>query len=110
HLDERVVAALTHLGARLVVVVPITQLDTESSGVAPGHPLADLIVVGDHTDAVKSWFDDKAGSAAFVRPDRFVAAFDSPLGIGARIEEVVARIGIPPSHHATRPDITPVQE
>ena len=56
------------LGARFVEVRPISQLRW------PGHDDADVIVVGDRTGALKSWFDVYTDSVLFLRPDRCIAA------------------------------------
>ncbi len=56
------------LGARFVEVRPISQLRW------PGHDDADVIVVGDRSGALKSWFDVYTDSVLFLRPDRCIAA------------------------------------
>ncbi|PWQ89165.1 3-(3-hydroxyphenyl)propionate hydroxylase, partial [Enterococcus faecium] len=58
----------TAVGARVVEVRPISQLRW------PGHDDADVIVVGDRTGALKSWFDVYTDSVLFLRPDRCIAA------------------------------------
>jgi 3-(3-hydroxy-phenyl)propionate hydroxylase len=55
------------LGARFVAARPMTQLQW------PGHDDADVVVVGDRTGALKSWFDAKPDSVLFLRPDRCIA-------------------------------------
>jgi 3-(3-hydroxy-phenyl)propionate hydroxylase len=55
------------LGARFVAVRPITQLHWT------GHDDPDVVVVGDRTGALKSWFDGHAESVLFLRPDRCIA-------------------------------------
>jgi len=55
------------LGARFVEVRPMTQLAW------PGHDDDDVVVVGDRTGALKSWFDVYTDSVLFLRPDRCVA-------------------------------------
>jgi 3-(3-hydroxy-phenyl)propionate hydroxylase len=39
----------------------------------PGHDDADVVVVGDRTGALKSWFDVHTDSVLFLRPDRCIA-------------------------------------
>ncbi len=56
------------LGARLIDARPMTQLRW------PGHDDADVVVVGDRTGALKSWFDVYTDSVLFLRPDRCIAA------------------------------------
>jgi len=38
-----------------------------------GHDDPDVIVVGDRTGALKSWFDTNTDSVLFLRPDRCIA-------------------------------------
>jgi 3-(3-hydroxy-phenyl)propionate hydroxylase len=56
------------LGARFVEARPMTQLHW------PGHDDPDVVVVGDKTGALKSWFDVYTDSVLFLRPDRCIAA------------------------------------
>jgi 3-(3-hydroxy-phenyl)propionate hydroxylase len=39
----------------------------------PGHDDADVVVVGDRTGALKSWFDVYTDGVLFLRPDRCIA-------------------------------------
>jgi 3-(3-hydroxy-phenyl)propionate hydroxylase len=39
----------------------------------PGHDDADVVVIGDRTGALKSWFDVYTDSVLFLRPDRCIA-------------------------------------
>ncbi|ULE31684.1 bifunctional 3-(3-hydroxy-phenyl)propionate/3-hydroxycinnamic acid hydroxylase [Mycobacterium sp. IDR2000157661] len=55
------------LGATFVEARPMTQLHW------PGHDDAHVVVVGDRTGALKSWFDVYTDSVLFVRPDRCIA-------------------------------------
>ncbi|HEX9833152.1 MAG TPA: bifunctional 3-(3-hydroxy-phenyl)propionate/3-hydroxycinnamic acid hydroxylase, partial [Mycobacterium sp.] len=55
------------LGATFVEARPMTQLHWT------GHDDTDVVVVGDRTGALKSWFDVYTDSVLFVRPDRCVA-------------------------------------
>jgi 3-(3-hydroxy-phenyl)propionate hydroxylase len=55
------------LGARFVAVRPLTQLHWT------GHDDPDVVIVGDRTGALKSWFDAHAESVLFLRPDRCIA-------------------------------------
>ena len=56
------------LGARFVVIRPMTQLNWT------GHDDPDVVVVGDRAGALKSWFDARAESVLFLRPDRCIAS------------------------------------
>jgi 3-(3-hydroxy-phenyl)propionate hydroxylase len=55
------------LEAKFVTVRPMTQLHW------PGHDDPDVVVVGDRTGALKSWFDTHPESVLFLRPDRCIA-------------------------------------
>lgn len=55
------------LGATFVEFRPMTQLRW------PGHDDDDVIVVGDRTGALKSWFDVYTDGVLFLRPDRCIA-------------------------------------
>ncbi|OBI83531.1 bifunctional 3-(3-hydroxy-phenyl)propionate/3-hydroxycinnamic acid hydroxylase [Mycobacterium sp. E740] len=55
------------LGAEFIEARPMTQLHW------PGHDDDDVVVVGDRTGALKSWFDVYTDSVLFLRPDRCIA-------------------------------------
>lgn len=55
------------VGARFVALRPQTQLHW------PGHDDPDVVVVGDRTGGLKSWFDVHSESVLFLRPDRCIA-------------------------------------
>jgi len=55
------------LGARFVAARPTTQLHWS------GHDDPDVVIVGDRTGALKSWFDAHTESVLFLRPDRCIA-------------------------------------
>jgi 3-(3-hydroxy-phenyl)propionate hydroxylase len=55
------------LGARFVAARPLTQLHWT------GHDDVDVLIVGDRTGDLKSWFDAHTESVLFLRPDRCVA-------------------------------------
>jgi 3-(3-hydroxy-phenyl)propionate hydroxylase len=55
------------LGAAFVTARPMTQLRW------PGHDDPDVVIVGDRTGALKSWFDTHTDSVLFLRPDRCIA-------------------------------------
>jgi 3-(3-hydroxy-phenyl)propionate hydroxylase len=55
------------LGARFIAARPLSQLSWT------GHDDPDVVVVGDRTGALKSWFDGHQESVLFVRPDRCIA-------------------------------------
>ncbi len=55
------------LGAKLIAARPMTQLHWT------GHDDPDVVIVGDRTGALKSWFDIHTDSVLFLRPDRCIA-------------------------------------
>jgi 3-(3-hydroxy-phenyl)propionate hydroxylase len=55
------------LGAKFIEARPMTQLHW------PGHDDTDVMVVGDRTGALKSWFDTYTDAVLFLRPDRCIA-------------------------------------
>ncbi|MCD4851293.1 bifunctional 3-(3-hydroxy-phenyl)propionate/3-hydroxycinnamic acid hydroxylase [Arthrobacter sp. AK01] len=67
-LPGEALAKLEALGARLVCILPETQREWAEAYMSP-----DVLVLGDHTGAVKKWFDDRPTPMVFLRPDRFVA-------------------------------------
>ncbi|WP_280401941.1 bifunctional 3-(3-hydroxy-phenyl)propionate/3-hydroxycinnamic acid hydroxylase [Nocardia carnea] len=66
-LGEAEFARWKELGARFVEARPATQLHWT------GHDDPEVLVLGDHTGALKKWFDGQLDSVLFLRPDRFVA-------------------------------------
>jgi 3-(3-hydroxy-phenyl)propionate hydroxylase len=55
------------LGAKFVAVRPMTQMHWT------GHDDPDVVIVGDRTGGLKSWFDAHTESVLFLRPDRCIA-------------------------------------
>jgi 3-(3-hydroxy-phenyl)propionate hydroxylase len=66
-LGEEAFAKWKALGARFVALRPLTQLHWT------GHDDADVVVVGDRSGGLKSWFDVHSESVVFLRPDRCIA-------------------------------------
>ncbi len=66
-LGDEAFAKWKALGARFVALRPLTQLHW------PGHDDPDVIIVGDRTGGLKSWFDVHSESVLFLRPDRCIA-------------------------------------
>jgi 3-(3-hydroxy-phenyl)propionate hydroxylase len=58
------------LGARFIALRPQTQLHWTGAGESDDP---DLVIVGDRTGALKSWFDGHTESVLFLRPDRCIA-------------------------------------
>jgi 3-(3-hydroxy-phenyl)propionate hydroxylase len=55
------------LGAKFVAARPMTQLHWAD------HDNPDVVIIGDRTGALKSWFDTHTDSVLFLRPDRCIA-------------------------------------
>jgi 3-(3-hydroxy-phenyl)propionate hydroxylase len=66
-LGDEAFAKWKSLGARFVALRPLTQLHWI------GHDDPDVVVVGDRTGGLKSWFDGHQESVVFLRPDRCIA-------------------------------------
>jgi len=60
------------LGTKFIAARPSTQLHWRPAGETAEDP--DVIVVGDRTGALKSFFDGHTDSVLFLRPDRCIAA------------------------------------
>lgn len=84
-LPAATLRTLELLGARLVTVVPENQRRWTEERVA-----ADVVVVGDHTGALKRWFDTRPVGVVLLRPDHFIAgaclAQDTPRMVDAVLE------------------------
>jgi 3-(3-hydroxy-phenyl)propionate hydroxylase len=72
HMNEATRQLWCRLDAQFVTVCPRSQL----SGF--DHSDGESLIVGDHSEALKHWFDTHNVSIAIVRPDRFVAAATTP--------------------------------
>jgi 3-(3-hydroxy-phenyl)propionate hydroxylase len=66
-LGETALRRWKALGANFIEARPMTQLNWS------GHDDADVVIVGDRTGALKSWFDVYTDSVLFIRPDRCIA-------------------------------------
>ncbi|MDV3127880.1 bifunctional 3-(3-hydroxy-phenyl)propionate/3-hydroxycinnamic acid hydroxylase [Mycobacterium sp. 21AC1] len=69
-LDDDAFGQWKALGATFIAARPLTQLHWA------GHDDADVVIVGDRTGALKSWFDVHTESVLVLRPDRCVAGAD----------------------------------
>ena len=67
-LGEEAFARWRSIGATFVAARPTTQLNWT------GHDDPEVVIVGDSTGALKTWFDAHAESVLFLRPDRCIAA------------------------------------
>jgi 3-(3-hydroxy-phenyl)propionate hydroxylase len=89
-LPAETLEKLAALGARLVAVVPENQRQWMQAYWAEKHPGSGVLIVGDHTGALKRWFDDRPTPLVFVRPDRFVAGAcltqDAPATLDAILQ------------------------
>ncbi|MGE2836985.1 bifunctional 3-(3-hydroxy-phenyl)propionate/3-hydroxycinnamic acid hydroxylase [Mycobacterium sp. SMC-4] len=66
-LGEAAFSRWKALGATFIEARPMTQLHWT------GHDDPDVVVIGDRTGALKSWFDVYTDSVLFLRPDRCIA-------------------------------------
>jgi 3-(3-hydroxy-phenyl)propionate hydroxylase len=66
-LGDEAFAAWKAVGTRFIALRPVTQLYWT------GHDDPDVVVVGDRSGGVKSWFDTHPESVVFLRPDRCIA-------------------------------------
>ena len=66
-LGDEAFANWKALGARFFALRPLTQLHWT------GHDDPDVVIVGDRTGGLKSWFDARRESVVFLRPDRCIA-------------------------------------
>jgi len=69
-LGDDAFASWKALGARFIALRPLTQLHWTGAE-TPEDP--DVVVVGDRTGGVKTWFDAHKESVLFLRPDRCIA-------------------------------------
>jgi 3-(3-hydroxy-phenyl)propionate hydroxylase len=69
-LGEEAFANWKALGACFVAVRPLTQLHWTDAQTSEDP---DVVIVGDRTGGLKSWFDAHQESALFLRPDRCIA-------------------------------------
>lgn len=80
---------LERLGGRLVQVVPAVQAAWTRENVDPG-----VVVVGDASGSVKTWFHDRPLSAVVVRPDHVIAAECLAQELDSVLAEVFAAASI----------------
>ncbi|BBX41701.1 3-(3-hydroxy-phenyl)propionate/3-hydroxycinnamic acid hydroxylase [Mycobacterium simiae] len=66
-LGDEAFAKWKALGASFIALRPLTQLHWT------GHDDPDVVVVGDRTGGLKTWFDAHSESVLFLRPDRCIA-------------------------------------
>lgn len=66
-LGDEAFAKWKALGASFIALRPLTQLPWT------GHDDPDVVVVGDRTGGLKTWFDAHSESVLFLRPDRCIA-------------------------------------
>ena len=73
-LGEDAFARWKALGASFIALRPLTQLHWTGAETGPETPDdPDVVVVGDRTGGVKTWFDAHKESVVFLRPDRCIA-------------------------------------
>ncbi|CAN5288988.1 bifunctional 3-(3-hydroxy-phenyl)propionate/3-hydroxycinnamic acid hydroxylase [soil metagenome] len=82
--SETELEALERLGAKLISVRPVTQVQNEP----PTRENA--FVVADVTGELKLWFDNRPTPLVFLRPDRFVAAAGVNATASRNLDAVLA--------------------
>lgn len=85
-LDDEEFQRWKTLGASFIAIRPATQLHWRGEGEEPD---SDVVVVGDRTGALKSFFDAQTDSVLFLRPDRCIAG----ACIAQRAAELSAALG-----------------
>lgn len=79
---------LGHLGARLVSFTS----ETQRTWAEEAYANSPTLVVGDHTGALKKWFDARSIGVVFLRPDRFVAAACLSQQAGQTLDAVLSAL------------------
>ncbi|NLT25672.1 MAG: bifunctional 3-(3-hydroxy-phenyl)propionate/3-hydroxycinnamic acid hydroxylase [Microbacteriaceae bacterium] len=100
-LDAERIGRLRALGARFIVVRPMTQLGN------PGSAVPEAQVVGDVTGRLKRWFDERPTPVVLLRPDRFVAAASLVQDAPAAFDALLRAASVPPGFFASA-DAPPV--
>ncbi|WP_231645488.1 bifunctional 3-(3-hydroxy-phenyl)propionate/3-hydroxycinnamic acid hydroxylase [Mycolicibacterium mengxianglii] len=90
------------LGAAFVTVRPTCQLNWA------GSDDPDVIVVGDRTGALKTWFDAQTDSVLFLRPDRCIAAACVAQLAGERSAKIFDALKLNPEGGETPSVASPV--
>lgn len=81
---------LERLGVRLVAFTSETQRNWAENE----YSASPALVVGDHTGALKKWFDVRSVGVVFLRPDRFVAAACLSQDAGRVLEAVLSAMSV----------------
>ncbi|WP_191413633.1 bifunctional 3-(3-hydroxy-phenyl)propionate/3-hydroxycinnamic acid hydroxylase [Salinibacterium sp. ZJ450] len=98
--DRAALDTLRRMGAKVVCVLPMTQLGHEPD--LGGSAGVDTAVIGDVTGKLKLWFDQRPTPVLFLRPDRFVAAACLIEDASATVAALAAAV------HLTPASISPV--
>lgn len=77
-MDDAARALVAKLGIRCVLAVPSTQAENE-------RERTDLLVLGDVSGRLKTWFGEQDTAFALLRPDRFVAATCLPQQLSSTL-------------------------
>ena len=81
-------AILQALGARIVTLKPVVQIDRTVD-------MSDATdVLGDEQMRLKEWFGQHPGSIVLLRPDRFVAGISYPIEVNELIAAVADKMGL----------------
>jgi 3-(3-hydroxy-phenyl)propionate hydroxylase len=87
-LNPRSRAILQALGAKIVTLKPVVQIDRSVD-------MSDATdVLGDEQMRLKEWFGQHPGSIVLLRPDRFVAGISYPIEVNELIAAVADKMGL----------------
>ncbi|RYH65390.1 MAG: bifunctional 3-(3-hydroxy-phenyl)propionate/3-hydroxycinnamic acid hydroxylase, partial [Alcaligenaceae bacterium] len=94
-LDKDVADDWLSLGAKLVAVLPVSQLHWNS------EEDANVTVVGDVDGKLRAWFDTHTDSVLFIRPDRYIAGACVAQDADALSEQLLAALALRPESSNT---------
>jgi 3-(3-hydroxy-phenyl)propionate hydroxylase len=87
-LNPKSRAILQALGAKIVTLKPVVQIDRSVD-------MSDATdVLGDEQMRLKEWFGQHPGSIVLLRPDRFVAGISYPIEVNELIAAVADKMGL----------------
>ena len=87
-LNPKSRAILQALGAKIVTLKPVVQIDRTVD-------VSDATdVLGDEQMRLKEWFGQHPGSIVLLRPDRFVAGISYPIEVNGLIAAVADKMGL----------------
>ncbi|MGW1027879.1 bifunctional 3-(3-hydroxy-phenyl)propionate/3-hydroxycinnamic acid hydroxylase [Streptomyces sp. NPDC002577] len=101
-LDADAAAVLRRIRARLVQVVPASQVAEARARQPEG---SQVVIVGDRTGALKRWFDSHEAPVVMVRPDRFVAAGGHAQDASATVRRLAAALTLTDTQEKEKGDV-----